>query len=162
MAVKNNADKPDPEQYNRLVAHATLRDIRLIGSKFDVQPDAIETIQQKWRFRVSHELDDWSCDNDRGALSGSYVYTASCVLGRRKLLTVVGRYLSTYRLSDVCDEEAGRQFLERIGRFSAYPYFRSMFATLTQQSGIMLPPLPIISDQPRWVTPPVSSAVPEA
>lgn len=46
------------------------------------------------------------------------------------------------------------EFLKRTGRFAAYPYFRGLFASLTQQSGLMLPPLPVISDGPRWVTSP--------
>ena len=29
-----------------------------------------------------------------------------------------------------------------------------MFAALTQPSGIMLPPLPVMSDGPRWVNSP--------
>lgn len=143
--------KSDAEKYNRVVSHATIRDIRLIGSKFDLKPDAVEANDRVWSFSLSDQLEDWTCDNGKGTLSGLYSYTASCVEGRRKLITVTGRYLSTYKLSDLCDEEAGRTFLARVGRFSAYPYFRAMFASLTQQSGVMLPPLPVISDGPRWV-----------
>lgn len=144
----------DVENYNRVVSHATIRDIRLVGSRFDLKPDAVEANDRIWTFSLSDQLEDWTCDNGKGTLSGLYAYTASCMEGRRKLITVTGRYLSTYKLSDLCDEEAGRKFLARVGRFSAYPYFRAMFATLTQQSGVMLPPLPVISDGPRWVNSP--------
>lgn len=146
--------KADAEKYNRLVSHATIRDIRLVGSKFDLKPEAVEANDRVWSFSLSDQLDDWTCDNEKETLSGLYSYTASCMEGRRKLISVTGRYLSTYNLSDLCDEEAGRRFLARVGRFSAYPYFRAMFATLTQQSGVMLPPLPVISDGPRWVNSP--------
>lgn len=146
--------KADAEKYNRVVSHATIRDIRLVGSKFDLKPEAVEANDRALSFSLSDQLEDWTCDNEKRTLSGLYSYTASCVEGRRKLITVTGRYLSTYKLSDLCDEEAGRKFLARVGRFSAYPYFRAMFATLTQQSGVMLPPLPVISDGPRWVNSP--------
>lgn len=146
--------KADPAKYNKVVSHATISDIRLVGSKFDLKPEAVEANDRVWTFSLSDQLEDWTCDNEKGTLSGIYSYSASCVEGRRKLLTVTGRYLSTYKLSDLCDEEASRQFLARVGRFSAYPYFRAMFATLTQQSGVMLPPLPVISDGPRWVNSP--------
>ncbi|PZQ86638.1 MAG: hypothetical protein DI534_16390 [Leifsonia xyli] len=144
----------DAANYNRVVSHATIRDIRLVGSDFTLKPEAAEATDRAWNYSLSDQLEDWSCDNAKGTLSGLYTYKASCVEGRRKLITATGRYLSTYRLSDLCDEEAGRNFLARVGRFSAYPYFRALFATLTQQSGIMLPPLPVISDGPRWVNSP--------
>lgn len=148
------ATKPDPEKYNRVVSHATISDIRLVGSKFDLKPEAVEANDRVWSFNLSDQLDDWTCDNEKGRLTGLYSYTASCVEGRRKLITVTGRYLSTYKMSDLCDERAAHQFLARVGRFAAYPYFRAMFASLTQQSGVMLPPLPVISDGPRWVNSP--------
>lgn len=146
--------KIDPTHYNRVVSHATIRDIRLIGSKFELKPDAVEMADRVWTFNRSQHLDDWTCDNEKGTLTGIYTYSAACVEGRRKLLSVTGTYVSSYALSDLCDEQACKQFLDRVGRFAAYPYFRSLFAALTQQSGIMLPPLPVMSDGPRWVNSP--------
>lgn len=146
--------KPDPENYNRVVSHATISGIRLVSSKFDLKPEAVEVNDRVWSFNLSDHLDDWTCDNEKGKLTGLYTYTASCVEGRSKLITATGRYLSTYKLSDLCNEEAAHHFLARVGRFAAYPYFRAMFASLTQQSGVMLPPLPVISDGPRWVNSP--------
>lgn len=157
--LKANTDqpKPDPAEYNRLVAHAKVQTIRLINSRYDVKPAALSGNRDDWDYNVSYRLLDWHCDAEALVLSGTWEYTATCILGRRKLLTVTAKYLVGYRLSDVCDADAGRHFLERVGRFAAYPYFRSTFAVLTQQSGIVLHPLPIISEQPRWVTPPVPS-----
>ncbi|KZX85967.1 hypothetical protein A3718_05520 [Erythrobacter sp. HI0019] len=148
--------KVDPKSYNQVVSHATIADVRLVATKFDLKPDVDIAANPAWQFKLSDQLEDWTCDNEKGELSGIFTYTASCVDGRKKLLTITCRYISVYRLSDLCDEEAGRQFLARVGRFSAYPYFRSIFATLTQQSGMLLPPLPVISDGPRWVNPPTS------
>lgn len=146
--------KVDPAKYNDLVSHATIRDIRLISSKFDLKANAVEMSDRAWSFNISDELEDWSCDNERGRLTGIFSYNASCVEGRRKLISVNCRFLCTYSLSNLCDEEAGRHFLARVGRFAAYPYFRTVFAVLTQQSGVMLPPLPVMSDGPRWVNSP--------
>lgn len=157
--AKSSSGKPakvDPKSYNQVVSHATIADVRLVATKFDLKPDVDIATNPTWQFRLSDQLEDWTCDNEKGELSGIFTYTASCVDGRKKLLTITGRYISIYRLSDLCDEEAGRQFLARVGRFAAYPYFRSIFATLTQQSGMLLPPLPVISDGPRWVNPPSS------
>jgi len=146
--------KPDPDQYNRVVSHATIRDIRLVAAKFDVKPAASDNARHEWTFEVSSDLNDWHCDNDKATLSGTFSYVAACVVGKKKLISVNCKYLTIYKLSDVCDEEAGRQFLNRVGKFAAYPYFRAMFASLTQQCGLALPPLPVISDGPRWVVAP--------
>lgn len=153
-AKKTSIEKIDAGKYNQVVSHATLRDVRLIGAKFDLKPEGAELSERAWTFQIADQLDDWTCDNEKGILTGIFSYTASCLEGRRKLLSVTCRFLCSYRLSDLCDEEAGRQFIARVGRFSAYPYFRSIFAMLTQQSGITLPPLPVISDGPRWVNSP--------
>lgn len=149
--------KPDPAEYNRLVAHAKVQAIRLINSRYEVKPKALVGSRDDWVYNVSYRLLDWHCDGKALILTGTWEYTATCTEGRGKVLTVTARYVVSYRLSAECDAEAGRQFLERVGRFAAYPYFRSTFAILTQQSGIVLHPLPIISEQPRWVTPPAPS-----
>ena len=154
--------KLDPAEYNRLVAHAKVQAIRLINSRYDMKPSALSGNREDWVYNVSNRLLDWHCDCDALVLSGTWEYTATCIDGRRKLLTVTAKYLVAYRLSAPCDAEAGRQFLERVGRFAAYPYFRSTFAIMTQQSGIVLHPLPIISEQPRWVTPPETSSAPSS
>lgn len=149
--------KPDPDTYNQVVARASVRDIRLVACRLDLKPEAVEAGGGEFEFAVTHQLDSWTCDNERGLLSGIHSFTAAMLKGRRKLLTVQCRYLTVYKLTDLCDEEAGRHFLARVGRLAAYPYFRGTFATLTQQSGIALPPLPVQSDGPRWVTPPPRS-----
>jgi hypothetical protein len=146
--------KPSPEAYNRLVAYAKVHAIRLISTRFDIKPESLSTARDDIDYKISNQLVDWCCDNEAQVLNGTWEYTASCVVGRKTLLTLVAKYLVTYRLSAICDEEAGHQFLERVGKFAAYPYFRGTFALLTQQSGVMLHPLPVISEQPRWVTPP--------
>jgi hypothetical protein len=163
-ATNAEQQKPDPAEYNRLVAHAKVQTIRLINTRYDMKPAALSGTREDWDYSVSYRLLDSHCDNDAHTLTGTWEYTATCVQGKRKLLTVIAKYLVGYRLSDVCDPEAGLHFLERVGKFAAYPYFRSTFATLTQQSGIELHPLPIISEQPRWVTPPepATKSVPEA
>lgn len=149
--------KVNPGDYNRLVSHAKLQAIRLINTRYDMKPAALSDDREDWAYRVSNKLIDWHCDNDNLLLSGTWEYTASCQSGRKQMLKIVAKFMVTYRLSAICDEQAGQEFFERVGKFAAYPYFRTTFATLTQQSGITLHPLPIISDGPRWVTPPKQS-----
>lgn len=159
---KASADKPDPTKYNEVVSAATIRDIRLVGAKLDFKPEAIDATSQEWNFDVTDQLDSWGCDNQRAQLSGVHSFIASLMVGKRKVLSVECRYLTNFRLTGVCDEDAGRHYVSRVGRMAAYPYFRATFATLTQQSGIALPPLPVLNDGPRWVNAPKPEASPSA
>lgn len=158
--AENSVEKPklDPQAYNRLVAHARIQAIRLIDSRYTMKPAALANDREDWSYQVSNRLIDCYCDNEQLLLSGTWEYTASCRVGSKQVLKLVAKFLVSYRLSAVCDEVAGKEFFDRVGKFAAYPYFRATFATLTQQSGIALHPLPIISDQPRWVTPPANSS----
>ncbi len=146
--------KPDPATFNTVVAHAKIQSIRLVGTKLVIKPAALSTRRSAWKFEVSDELEDWHCDNEAQSLRGEFGYSAVCMHDRSRIITVKAQYLATFALSAACDDEAARHYLERVGRFMCYPYFRAIFATLTEQSGLQLPPLPIIADQPRLVQPP--------
>jgi hypothetical protein len=152
--LEQEAKKLDPSAYNRLVSMARLQNIRLIDTRYDMKPGALQGDRDSWAYRVSSRLIDWDCNNDDLLLSGTWDFSASCIFQKKQILKLSSKFLVTYRLSHVCEPDAGREFFERVGKFSAYPYFRSTFAMLTQQSGIVLHPLPVISEQPRWITPP--------
>lgn len=141
----------DPEPFNDLVAHAKLQGLRLTGSRFDIKPHALGEGRERWAYRISDALQEWHLDCDALVLRGLYEYSAACVEGRRRPVTLTATYLATYRLSKSCDEDAALAYLQRIGRFSCYPYFRALFGILTEQSGLQLPPLPVMAEQPRLV-----------
>lgn len=143
--------KVEAEPFNRLVSHARLQGLRLTGTKFEIKPQALTEDRNRWAYRISDALLDWQLDCDEGLLRGQYSYNAACVEGRRKPVALNATYLATYRLSQDCDEDAALAYLRRIGRFSCYPYFRALFGILTEQSGLQLPPLPVIVEQPRLV-----------
>ena len=50
------------------------------------------------------------------------------------------------------------RFVNRVGNFAAYPYFRSHFAEITSQAGITIPPLPVMKEG-KW---PISKEATEA
>ena len=144
-------ERVNPEAFNDLVAHARLQGLRLTGSRFDLKPHALDEDRKHWSYRVSDELLDWHLDCEALQLRGHYSYSAVCIDGRRKPVSLSASYLTTYRLSRSCDEDAALAYLRRVVRFSCYPYFRALFGILTEQSGLQLPPLPVISEQPRFV-----------
>lgn len=156
---KRAAKAIEPEAYNKVVAHATVQGIRLVGSKFDVKPRALSSDRSKWRYAIGDELTDSHCDDEALLLRGNFDYRAACMSGRSKLVTVEAQYLATFRLSSQCDAVAGDDYLMTVGRFACYPYFRALFAMMTDQCGLLLPPLPVMSTPPRLVVPPTGQRI---
>lgn len=154
--------KIQPDAYNEVVSHATLQGIRLIHSKFDVKPRALSTDRSKWSYSLNDDLGGSDCDDTELLLRGDFTYNAACIAGRSKLVTAEARYLATFKLSSTCDAQAGEDFLRTVGRFACYPYFRALFAAMTDQCGLLLPPLPVISTPPRVVQRKIVADRPEA
>lgn len=141
----------DPEPYNDLVSHARLIGLRLTGSKFDIKPHALSDEREQWKYRINDKLDEWTLDCKNLRLRSLYSYEVSCGTGRRKSVTLSATYYATYKLSRECEEAAAFAYLQRVARYSCYPYFRALFAILTEQSGLLLPPLPVLYEEPRLV-----------
>lgn len=151
----------DPKDYNALVAKARLRAITLAGSKFDLKQESASADRKAWRYDIADYLADCSFDAEGGLLHGLFSYQVRCLQGRRKLMSLEAFYRVTYTVSGETDAQSCELFMRKVGRFAAYPYFRSLFAALSSQSNIVLPPLPVISDQPYRI-PSVGDQVPEA
>ncbi|AMK26225.1 MULTISPECIES: hypothetical protein [Sphingobium] len=151
VRTSKKSEKIDPENFNKLVAHARLSRLRLMSSSFDLKPDAMGESRRNWAYRISASLEDWSLDCDALELRGIFAFKVACVEGRRHPVSLGARYFATYRLSAECDEKAALSYLDRVARFSCYPYFRALFSILTEQSGLQLPPLPVMKEPPRLV-----------
>jgi len=149
--VPSKDQKVDAGAFNELVAHARLQSLRLIDSKFDMKATALEENRDNWAYKVGDALSDWHLDCESLTLRGQYSYWAGCSDGRRRPVSLKATYLATYKLSQGCEEDPAVAYLRRVGRFSCYPYFRALFSILTEQGGLHLPPLPVISEQPRFV-----------
>lgn len=143
--------KIDPKPYNDLVAHARLIGLRLTGSKFDIKPQALSDDREQWSYRINDRLEEWTLDCENLRLRSLYSYEVSCGTGRRKSVSLSATYYATYKLSRDCEEDAAFAYLQRVARYSCYPYFRALFAILTEQSGLLLPPLPVLYEEPRLV-----------
>jgi hypothetical protein len=143
--------EPDPTDYNDVVARASLKAIRLIGSQLQVRPEAFSGDKSKQTFAIDYGLVAHAYDQDEGHLTGIFRFTCSSKRGRRKVVTLVGEYLLDYEVSARCEESAARHFVERLGPFAAYPYFRALHSLLTGQAGLVSPPLPILAEAPRRI-----------
>lgn len=151
MPEAKDRGRIDPKPYNDLVAQARLIGLRLTGSKFDIKPQALSEQREQWKYRINDKLDEWTLDQENLRLRGLYSYEVSCGTGRRSSVTLSATYYATYKLSRECEEDAAFAYLQRVARYSCYPYFRALFAILTEQSGLLLPPLPVLYEEPRFV-----------
>jgi hypothetical protein len=141
--------KVDATAYNRLTGSAVLKGIRLVDVRFDMKPEALEHDFRGWKRTLIGELEDAYVDTERSIILGWLRFEVSFRYRRKRVLAASARYVVTYQVNGSCEEDIGRLFVERVGRVSAYPYFRVIIATLASQAGVQLPPLPMISLQPR-------------
>lgn len=154
-AKKKSAETPkqvDSDDYNAVVAQASLTGIRLISSSMDARPEAYSAEGAEQHYKVNYELVANHYDMENSRLTGVFRFSASATAGDVNMLSVDGDYLLDYHLSEVCEQEAADLFIERLGPFAAYPYFRALFGLLTGQAGLLTPPLPILAEAPRSVS----------
>lgn len=141
----------NPQEYNEVVARATLKAVRLISSQLQVRPQAFGRDKLKQTYEVDYGTLAQAYDEEDGHLTGIFRFTSTSRKGRRKVITLVGEYLLDYHVSGRCEQAAARLFVERLGPFAAYPYFRALHGILTGQAGLVTPPLPILAEAPRRI-----------
>lgn len=140
----------EPDSYNEVVARAVIAGIKLLDCQFHMKPQALDPRLQGKKYSIDvTQLEDHF--DSQGRLNGVFRFAAICRSGRTTILKVVGEYLTSYRVSGECDEAAAKLFVERIGPFAAYPYFRALHGVLTSQAGINEPTLPILAEAPRRI-----------
>ena len=131
-----------------MVGRTTLRGIWMTESKLDVKPQALGRSDLALKHDLRVEVDEAEVDED-GALFGLIQFEASARLKRQRLIKVTAKYFVSYQVSGGCDQDTADMFLDRVARLAAYPYFRALVGSLLAQSGAQMPPLPIMSFQPR-------------
>lgn len=141
----------DAQTYNNFVARAHLRSIRLTTSRFDMKPEALDLDPDAWRNNVSAGLMESFFEAESGSVYGVFGFEVVCRQGRKRVLSTSATYLVSYKIQGECDQAACELFVERVGKIAAYPYFRTLVASLTSQAGLIMRPLPVLSFAPRSV-----------
>ncbi len=155
MNKKNEVDKEkktlslDHSQYNKVSCSARLREIKLIASSYMVRPEAFEVAQDLNNLKnsFSGKCTDFIYDAEDGLAWGRFQWVAEIKSGRKACLKLSSEYLVLY--SDIydCDEPHVEAYFRKIGRFATYPYFRASFSHNIGETGILLPPLPTLSER---------------
>ena len=141
----------DPKAYNQVVGRTTLGSIRLTETRFDMKPEALASDSDTWRKQISAEPVEIITDVEGNRLYGVFAFELTCRHKRRRVLTCAARFFVSFKVDGPFEAAVGELFVQRVGKVMAYPYFRSTVAQLVSQAAINLPPLPMLSLQPRSV-----------
>ncbi len=147
---KSPTQSIDPKVYNAVIARTTLRGIWMTESRFDMKPQALENADVPLKHTVRSQVEEVVNGAD-GVLFGFLRFEATARNKRQRAIHVTAKYFVSYAVEGGCDEMSAKLFIERVGRLAAYPYFRALVSSLVAQAGAQVPPLPIVSFQPRSV-----------
>ncbi|MGX5850833.1 hypothetical protein ACWGTO_27520 [Mesorhizobium sp. PL10] len=144
-SVRNRAR----EDYDAVVASAQLGDIKMIRLKFDIKPKffqvmVLENPEPVPSSQFDHRFENLSYNPDEGFLGGQIFWSARMMQGRSKLFSIDALYVITYEEVARVEEVHAFAFLKRVGRFATYPYYRALVSRLSAESGLNLPPLPVL------------------
>lgn len=134
--------------YNEVVDRAILGAIRLVDLSFSIKSEYLSkenyTTSAAFKYGVSTKEVDFDAQTGRGG--ASFICEAHNSLGRVKVVHCKATYFVGYSNMSGCDETAAKAFMGRVGRFTCYPYFRSLVATLDWNSRAGLPILPVLKE----------------
>ena len=142
--------KSDVEAYNKVVAEAELHDIRLLELRFKVKPEYYGCLKDesegKKKIERSYETEfvELSYDSDQRTLGGQFIWSVDATIGRKKLLTLSATLFVFYSKVPDVSEEVLEKYVNRVGRFATYPYFRGLVARMSWESQADLPIMPVL------------------
>lgn len=139
----NEVKSDDTPGYNDTVKAASLEKIQLTESKFFVKPEFFTLEGERELFR-GEEVVSFSFLGEEKSAAAEIEYFASANLGGEEVFSAKCRYLIIFTFDcRVCEGDA-LTLIHRVGRFTAYPYFRQHVAQLNWEAGTDMPILPIL------------------
>lgn len=140
----------DVTEYNGLVRDAELMDIRLIDLKFNVKPQYFSALrdENEGKRRLDRAFDGFMSEIfhqiDIESLGGQFDWSTEVKIGRKRLLKIEARYLVMYGNVPAVSDGVKEKYIQRVGKFATYPYFRSLVSQLGWESKTELPIMPVL------------------
>ena len=140
------------EAYANVVKSAELRDIKLLASSFVVETALFEyeegeaVSDESLALTYGCEPPNVSYEPTDGGLLGQFEWRANAIRDGTEVLTISGTYVIAYRCGQGLDEKATARFVERVGRFATFPYFRALVGYYSTASSIEIPILPVLKE----------------
>lgn len=140
----------DNQVYYLVTKSAALRDVCLVDSVFSARVEEVRLAQindDPLNNSFGEEPPDISFDQESGIAIGKFKWTVEICRKREKLLRLKAQFVVVYSGLEECEAQYVYLYVHKVGRFASYPYFRSHFATQAASAGVMLPPLPALTDR---------------
>ena len=140
----------DNGKYEGVACNARLLEVRLVSSVYNAKVmsfmsaglgDGTELKQSYSGAPFGH-----SFVPEQGFAVGSYHWTAEIRAGRTKAMKLSTEYMVAYSGLKDAPEAYVELYFKKLARFTTYPYFRAHFAMQVAASGLMLAPLPSLTD----------------
>ena len=135
-----------PKQYNAVVASARLARLSLVTNEFRIFPEFASTDEKDRTLSYGGDLVECTFDETTGTVSGLLSWWVEARNGKKVTLRCASQYGIQYDGLTGHNADAARVFLERVGRFATYPYFRALTAQMSWESSAGLPPMPVLRE----------------
>ncbi|OYW58069.1 MAG: hypothetical protein B7Z31_08550 [Rhodobacterales bacterium 12-65-15] len=141
----------DAATYESVARSARLREVRLVNSAYSAKVMSFMAVElgdgTELKQSYTGTPSRHSFMSERGIAAGSYLWTAEVRAGRTKAMKLSTEYMVAYSGLKDAPEEYVELYFKKLARFTTYPYFRSHFAVHVASSGLMLAPLPSLTDR---------------
>jgi hypothetical protein len=140
----------DSGLYSAVAAAARLRDVKLTRQSYVIKPELYAQpieLSADLSHAYSGEPKHVHFEQDDGFVIGTYAWSVTVKQKRRQVLSHRAEYLLVFSELESKPEDYVSLYFKKISRFTSYPYFRSLFASNVMNSGIVLPPLPSLTDR---------------
>lgn len=138
----SNEPEVSAEKYNQVVDVAELHSVQMVNLKFDVKPSFFKN--KKRDLHYDGEIKYVDFDPESGSAISLINFIVEARSGKSKSLVCKAEYIVAYNSIVGCDGEAVTTYLRRVAIFAAYPYFRSLFASLDWAASTSMPILPVM------------------
>ena len=152
--------------YSNVVAAANLEAVRLIRATFELAPEFDSVYPNPealaaGRLGFGGELKTSQLNAETGVAIGLFSWWIEANHGEKQLLNLNASYAITYTGLMGRDADAVRRFIDRVGRFAIYPYFRALASQFSWASETNLPILPLLRENEQQPSAARPLAMPE-
>lgn len=149
MTNEDKEDEIDSEEfrslYNKLARSATLELVLLTKSRFETKENLIPVLMKEdLKLSYGDYNREFVFDSENELASINCRFDAVGKEGRKKLLIIEADYQVIYNNMCVDNESVVETFLNRVGKYAAYPYFRALAAQYSWSGHVPIPPLPVL------------------
>lgn len=141
----------DAGKYEAVARSARLREVRLVNSAYSAKVMSFKAAEvgdgMDLKQSYSGAPSEHSFVPERGIVAGSYIWTAEVKAGRTKAMKFSTEYMVVYSGLKDAPEQYVSLYFKKLARLTTYPYIRAQFAVQVAASGLMLAPLPSLTDR---------------